>query len=119
MIQPNQWRALTLGTLLCALASCCASDESSTEDALRPPNIVFFMADDLGYGEVGAYGQELIPTPNIDSLARDGMLFTNHYSGSPVCAPSRCVLLTGLHTGHSEVRNNWENGGTSDGIAEC
>ena len=111
MIQPNQWRALTLGTFLCALASCGASDASPTEDAQRPPNIVFFMADDLGYGEVGAYGQELIPTPNIDSLARDGMLFTNHYSGSPVCAPSRCVLLTGLHTGHSEVRNNWENGG--------
>ena len=65
------------------------------------PNIIYILADDLGYGEIGAYGQEIIETPNIDALAKNGMLFTQHYSGSPVCAPSRSVLLTGLHTGHS------------------
>ena len=58
-------------------------------------NIVYILADDLGYGELGVYGQEIIETPNIDELAKKGMLFTDHYSGSPVCAPSRSVFLTG------------------------
>ena len=66
------------------------------------------MADDLGYGELGAYGQELIETPNIDALAKGGMLFTDFYSGSPVCAPARCVLMTGMHTGHAIIRGNDE-----------
>jgi arylsulfatase A len=74
----------------------------------RPPNIVFILADDLGYAELGSYGQEKIRTPNIDRLADEGMRFTQHYSGSPVCAPSRCVLLTGMHTGHSYIRDNDE-----------
>ena len=72
------------------------------------PNIIFILADDLGYGELGCYGQELIETPNIDTLAATGMKFTQHYSGSPVCAPSRCVLLTGLHSGHAYIRGNDE-----------
>ncbi|XOV94796.1 MAG: arylsulfatase [Bacteroidota bacterium] len=72
------------------------------------PNIVLIFADDLGYGELGCYGQKLIETPNLDSLARKGMRFTQFYTGSPVCAPSRCVLLTGLHTGHAFVRGNDE-----------
>ncbi len=71
-----------------------------------PPNIVLIMTDDLGYSELGCYGQKIIRTPNIDRLAAEGMKFTQHYSGSPVCAPSRCVLLTGKHTGHSTIRNN-------------
>ena len=75
------------------------------------PNIVYVLADDLGWGEVGCYGQDKIRTPHIDRLAEQGMLFTQHYSGSTVCAPSRCVLLTGKHTGNAVVRNNWENGG--------
>ena len=66
------------------------------------------MADDLGYNELGCYGQEIIRTPNIDKLAKEGMSFTNFYSGSPVCAPSRCVLMTGMHTGHSFIRDNGE-----------
>jgi len=74
--------------------------------AERPPNIVLIMADDLGYGELGCYGQTIIRTPHIDQLAAEGMRLTQHYSGSPVCAPSRCVLITGKHTGHSFVRNN-------------
>ncbi len=78
------------------------------------PNIIYFLADDLGYGEVGAYGQELIQTPNLDRLATEGMRFTQHYSGSPVCAPSRCTLLTGRHTGHCYVRDNFELGGFAD-----
>lgn len=69
-------------------------------------NIVFMLADDLGWGELGCYGQRRIPTPNLDRLAAEGMRFTQHYSGAPVCAPSRCVLLTGKHLGHAEVRGN-------------
>ncbi|MCU4177588.1 arylsulfatase [Carboxylicivirga sp. N1Y90] len=74
----------------------------------QKPNIIYILADDLGYGELGCYGQDKIETPNIDKLAAGGMLFTNHYSGAPVCAPSRCVLLTGLHTGHAIIRSNDE-----------
>jgi arylsulfatase A-like enzyme len=70
------------------------------------PNIVFILADDLGYGDLGCYGQKKIQTPNIDKLAKDGMRFTQVYSGSTVCAPSRCALMTGLHTGHCRVRGN-------------
>ena len=72
------------------------------------------MADDLGYNELGYYGQEMIKTPNIDKLAVEGMRFTQFYAGSPVCAPSRCVLLTGKHTGHAYVRDNYELGGYTD-----
>ncbi|MBC9890653.1 MAG: sulfatase-like hydrolase/transferase, partial [Opitutae bacterium] len=72
------------------------------------PNIVYILADDLGYGELGCYGQQKIETPNIDELAAQGMRFTQHYSGSPVCAPARCVLLTGKHTGHARIRGNDE-----------
>ena len=69
-------------------------------------NIVFILADDLGWAELGCYGQKKIPTPNIDRLAAEGMRFTQHYSGAPVCAPSRCVLMTGKHLGHAEIRGN-------------
>src|SRR6056297_1714710 len=70
----------------------------------RPKNVVFIMADDLGWGELGCYGQEKIPTPHIDQLAAEGMRFTQHYSGAPVCAPARCVLMTGKHLGHAQIR---------------
>jgi arylsulfatase A-like enzyme len=69
-------------------------------------NVVFLLADDLGWGELGCYGQRKIPTPHLDRLAAQGMRFTQHYSGAPVCAPARCVLLTGKHLGHAEVRGN-------------
>ncbi len=69
-------------------------------------NVVFILADDLGWGELGSYGQKKIPTPHLDRLATQGMRFTRHYSGAPVCAPSRCVLMTGKHLGHAEVRGN-------------
>lgn len=70
------------------------------------PNIVFILADDLGYGHVGCYGQKKIATPNLDKLAAEGMRFTQFYSGACVCAPARSTLMTGLHTGHTAVRNN-------------
>ena len=70
----------------------------------RPPNIIFIMADDLGYAELGCYGQEKIKTPHIDSIAAEGIRFTQFYSGSAVCAPARCVLMTGMHTGHAHIK---------------
>ena len=74
----------------------------------RKSNIVFIMADDLGYADLGCYGQEKIRTPYLDRMAAEGMKFTDHYAGSTVCAPSRCTLITGLHTGHAVVRGNYE-----------
>jgi arylsulfatase A-like enzyme len=72
----------------------------------NPPNIIFILADDLGYGDLGCYGQKRIKTPNIDKLAAEGMRFTQCYAGSTVCAPSRSVLMTGLHSGHTRIRGN-------------
>lgn len=77
-------------------------------DSQRPPNIVLIMADDLGYGELGCYGQKKIRTPNLDQMAAEGLRFTQFYSGAPVCAPSRFVLMTGKHLGHAAIRDNSE-----------
>jgi arylsulfatase A-like enzyme len=79
--------------------------------AQEKPNIIFIMADDLGYADVGVYGQKLIKTPNIDQLSAEGMRFTDYYSGAAVCAPARSVLMTGLHTGHTRIRGNFGKGG--------
>jgi arylsulfatase A len=76
--------------------------------AAPPPNIVFILADDLGYGDLGCFGQQKIKTPNLDRMAAEGMRLTQHYSGNAVCAPSRCVLLTGKHPGHAWIRDNRE-----------
>ena len=81
---------------------------TTTHAQQRKPNIIFILADDLGYGDLSCYGQKLFKTPNIDKLAREGVKFTSHYSGSPVCAPSRSALMTGLHTGHTFIRGNKE-----------
>jgi arylsulfatase A len=78
-------------------------------------NIVFIIADDLGYGDLGCYGQTRIQTPNIDRLAAEGMRFTAHYAGNNVCAPSRCVLMTGLHPGHAYIRDNRQAQGYGEG----
>lgn len=94
-----------------ALALSCRTDVIQTTKRRKKPNIVYIMADDLGYAELGCYGQKKIKTPNIDKLAAEGMMFTQHYSGNPVCAPSRCTLMTGLHTGHAQIRANKEVGG--------
>ncbi|UUU43324.1 sulfatase-like hydrolase/transferase [Streptomyces sp. NBC_00162] len=79
---------------------------TQTPSATRAPNLIVVLADDLGYGELGSYGQKLITTPRLDGLATEGLRFTDAYSTAAVCAPSRCSLLTGLHTGHSTVRAN-------------
>ena len=94
--------------ILCALAALLSSLAlSASASAAAPlPNIVFLIADDLGYGDVGCFGQTKIKTPNIDALAREGLRLTQHYSGNAVCAPSRCVLMTGKHPGHAFIRNN-------------
>ena len=84
----------------------CASKEEVKAPPAKPANIIFILADDLGYGDIGAFGQKQIKTPHLDQMAREGMMFTNHYAGSTVCAPSRCALMTGLHTGHARVRGN-------------
>ena len=80
----------------------------ASKSEFNRPNIIYILADDLGYGDLGVYGQKKFKTPNIDKLAKDGMLFTQHYSGSTVCAPSRSTLMTGMHTGHTVVRGNKE-----------
>jgi arylsulfatase len=95
----------TVGT---GAATVALADLQACMPAARQPNIVLIVADDLGYGELGSYGQQKIRTPNLDRMAAEGMRFTQYYSGSPVCAPSRCVLLTGLHTGHAYIRGNDE-----------
>lgn len=92
--------------LLMLLVACLGVDVSSASRKAPRPNVVFIMADDLGYGDIGVYGQQWIKTPNIDRLAAEGMRFTQFYAGAPVCAPSRAVLMTGKHTGHVWVRGN-------------
>lgn len=97
---------LPIGLLFLMTVSACQRETATTEASL--PNIIYILADDLGYGELGAYGQTLIETPNLDELAKNGMRFTQHYSGAPVCAPARCILMTGQHAGHAYVRGNDE-----------
>jgi arylsulfatase A-like enzyme len=96
---------LVAGTvfLLCGLVGAAAEVE---QGSVERPNIVFILADDLGYGDLGSYGQRNITTPNLDRVAAEGMRFTQFYAGSTVCAPSRCVLMTGRHVGHATVRAN-------------
>jgi arylsulfatase A-like enzyme len=103
------WRCLLLLTVLISVVRVAAA---SPENSIPPPqtrktpNILFILADDLGYGDLGCYGQKKVHTPNIDRLAAEGMRFTQFYAGSTVCAPSRACLMTGLHTGHARIRGN-------------
>ncbi len=94
---------LSVGAVAAAAADAPAA---SPAPAPRKPNIILIVADDLGYGDLGCYGQTKIKTPNIDQLAAEGVRFTEFYAGSTVCAPSRCALMTGLHTGHAFIRGN-------------
>ncbi|MCB0670178.1 MAG: arylsulfatase [Saprospiraceae bacterium] len=105
MFRINLW-TLFIGLII---VSCKPGSEPAEES--KPgaaPNIIYILADDLGYGDLSAYGQEKFQTPNIDRLAAEGMLFTDHYAGTTVCAPSRCALMTGMHTGHAYIRGNRE-----------
>lgn len=88
--------------LILVLMGC----QQAPPETNQQPNIIFILADDLGYGDLGSYGQTQIQTPNLDQMAAEGMRFTNHYAGSTVCAPSRCVLMTGKHTGNCRIRGN-------------
>ncbi|MRT91995.1 arylsulfatase [Ancylomarina sp. 16SWW S1-10-2] len=88
--------------------SSCNEKKEKKEKKNQKPNIVYILADDLGYGDLSCYGQDKFETPNIDKLAKRGMKFTQHYSGAAVCAPSRSTLLTGKHTGHTSIRGNKE-----------
>lgn len=98
---------------LCALL-CGSFYGFSQKTKISKPNIIYIYADDLGYGELGCYGQTKIKTPFLDQLAAEGMRFTKHYTSTPVCAPARCMLLTGRHAGHSFIRGNYEMGGFAD-----
>lgn len=101
-------------SLLIGLCGLLLVSFQNVEPSANQPNIIYIMADDLGYAELGCYGQQKIKTPNLDKMAAEGLRFTNFYAGSPVCAPSRSVLLTGKHTGHTQVRDNQEFGGFDD-----
>lgn len=90
-------------SLLAFVILCLVGGRATAEDR---PNLIWIMADDLGFGEVGCYGQEVIATPNLDRMAREGLRFTHFYAGATVCAPSRSVLMTGKHHGHTRVRGN-------------
>ena len=97
------WNYKIIFLISLVIFSCSKAENKNTI-----PNIVFILADDLGYGEIGILGQKKIETPNIDKLAKSGMILTDHYTGSPVCAPSRSILLTGLHSGNNPIRGNDE-----------
>lgn len=88
------------------LALAVSATFFSSAQAADKPNLIWIMADDLGYGDLGCFGQKVITTPNIDRMAKEGMRFTHFYAGATVCAPSRSVLMTGLHHGHTRVRGN-------------
>lgn len=98
----NGKKLMTAAAAALTLCSC-------GKDEVRKPNVVFLLFDDLGYGDLGCYGQEKIETPNIDALASEGLLFTDMYTSAPLSSPSRCCLLTGKHMGHSQIRANEEH----------
>ncbi|MCC9607971.1 arylsulfatase [Blastopirellula sp. JC732] len=101
-------RALLIAATLSVIAPLGLKICNAAEKTPDRPNVIFLLADDLGYGDLGCFGQKLIKTPHIDQLAAEGMRFTQAYAGSTVCAPARCSLMTGLHTGHSAIRGNKE-----------
>lgn len=100
-----------LGMASCLSFYSCKSKQTNSQN--EKPNIIYILADDMGYSDLGCYGSKKVLTPNIDQMAKEGMRFTRHYAGTSVCAPSRCSLMTGLHTGHCQVRGNaqHESGG--------
>src|SRR5689334_14963966 len=93
-------------SLLIVVIAAVLTSFPSIAFAAQKPNVIFILADDLGYGDVGCFGQQRIRTPNIDRLAAEGVRFTQFYAGCTVCTPSRCVFMTGLHTGHCAERAN-------------
>lgn len=112
LIKLNLLQKYTILFVLLNISKLCHSQNLS----LGKTNIIYIYADDMGYGELGCYGQELISTPNLDQMAKEGIKFTQHYSSSPVCAPARAMLLSGKHSGHSYIRGNYELGGFTDSL---
>ena len=106
----SQFLMATIGLIPALSSAAATSNEKTVNSAHAPqrPNIIFIMCDDMGYGDLGCYGQQLIETPNLDRMAQQGMRFTQAYAGSPVSAPSRASFMTGQHTGHTHVRGNRE-----------
>lgn len=108
----NYLKKISFLLLLAGLITACtgkSSEQKSGKTIADKPNIVFILVDDLSYGDIGCFGQELIQTPNIDLLATEGMKFTQAYAGNAVCAPARSTLMQGLHPGHARVRDNMIN----------
>lgn len=103
-------------TLLPIAALACGQVNAMVQKHQQRPNIIYIMCDDMGYGDLGCYGQQYILTPNIDRMAKEGMRFTQAYAGAPVSAPSRACFMTGQHSGHTEVRGNKEYWAPSDPI---
>ncbi len=108
------WISILVTVFIMACQSQSEQAHPVKESSKNRPNIIYILADDLGYGDLGAYGQTKTRTPNLDMMAEQGIKFTQHYAGSSVCGPSRASLLTGLHSGHSPIRGNplWTNSGT-------
>lgn len=111
LIKNNFNRANWLSMLFILFSLTTQAQHSSSK---KNPNIIYIYADDMGYGELGCYGQQKIKTPNLDKLAAEGMRFTQHYTSAPVCAPARGMLMTGKNSGHSYIRGNYELGGFED-----
>ena len=100
----------------CLVFAILIGNQRSHSQTSSKPNIIYLYADDLGYGELGVYGQQKIKTPNLDKMAQEGIRFSNHYTSTPVCAPARCMLLTGKHGGHTYIHGNYELGGFADSL---
>lgn len=118
MFRPSPYLVLRLLGFHALLLTACGWLSGATTPTVRPPSVVFILADDLGYGDLGCYGSAAITTPHLDRLAREGTRFTDAYAGAPVCAPSRAVLMSGLHGGHTRIRDNSPRiGGTPEVFA--
>ena len=102
-----------------AIANFGGSTRADDEPPTTKPNLIFILADDLGYGDLGCYGQTEIQTPHLDRMAAEGLRFTNFYAGNTVCAPSRSVLMTGLHMGHTPVRGNANEDMSIQSLSDC
>ncbi|MGJ8680540.1 arylsulfatase [Paraglaciecola sp.] len=116
MFKFNQF-VLAIALSMTLVGCSSATTENNTvkqAKRLDKPNVIFIMVDDMGYGELGSYGQSVIRTPNLDQMAKEGKRYTQFYAGSAVCAPSRASLMTGKHSGHSHIRGNYELGGFTD-----
>src|SRR5690554_7220910 len=100
-------RKIILFSVVSLMFTACQNQQKNKTEPQKP-NIVYILADDLGYGDLSCYGQQQFSTPHIDKLAENGIRFTQHYAGTTVCAPSRSALMTGQHTGHTFIRGNKE-----------